>query len=87
MTMNSDKATVSRFSQNCDIITPQQTEREDAAHHHNISRRGFVTRTAAAVGLAGLLETGRQVEAGQRRRATISPRESIKITKLETFVL
>jgi len=52
-----------------------------------ISRRGFVTRATAAVGLAGLLETSRQVEAGAAARAPISPRDPIKITKLETFVL
>jgi galactonate dehydratase len=46
-----------------------------------------VTRAAATVGLAGLLETGQRVEANERRRGPISDRESIKITKLETFVL
>ncbi len=52
-----------------------------------VSRRGFVTRATAAVGLAGLLELNRQADAGAGTQAPISPRESIKITKLETFVL
>jgi len=52
-----------------------------------ISRRRFVARATAAAGLAGLLEMNRQAEAGTGTRAPISPRESIKITKLETFVL
>jgi hypothetical protein len=52
-----------------------------------ISRRGFVARATAAAGLAGLLEMNRQAEAGTGTRAPISPRESIKITKLETFIL
>ena len=52
-----------------------------------VSRRGFVTRATAAVGLAGLLELNREAEAGTGTGAPIAPRESIKITKLETFVL
>jgi len=52
-----------------------------------ISRRGFVARATAAAGLAGLLEMNREAEAGAGTRAPISPRESIKITKLETFIL
>jgi len=62
---------------------PTSTPRERRA----LSRRGFVARATAAAGLAGLLEMNRQVEAGTGTRAPISPRESIKITKLETFVL
>jgi galactonate dehydratase len=46
-----------------------------------------VAQAAAAAGLAGLLKTGERVEANQNKHAPISPRESIKITKLETFVL
>jgi len=52
-----------------------------------LSRRGFVARATAAAGLAGLLQMNRQAEAGTGARAPISPRESLKITKLETFVL
>ncbi len=74
--MSSEKATASR-----------RTERKDTARPHKISRRGFVGRAVATAGLAGLLETGRRVEANERRRAPVSPRESIKITKLETFIL
>ncbi len=54
---------------------------------HTVSRRGFVARATAAAGLAGLLEMNREAQAGAGARAPISPRESIKITKLETFVL
>ncbi len=52
-----------------------------------ISRRGFVARATAAAGLAGLLEMNREAQANAGARAPISPRESLKITKLETFVL
>ena len=65
----------------------QHAPASDLARRRAISRRGFVTRATAAVGLAGLLEMSRQVEAGAASRAPFSPRESIKITKLETFIL
>lgn len=52
-----------------------------------MSRRKFVTRATVAAGLAGLLEVNRQVEAGTGTRAPIPARESIKITKVETFIL
>ncbi|MCL5282547.1 MAG: galactonate dehydratase [Planctomycetes bacterium] len=54
---------------------------------HTISRRGFVACATAAAGLAGLLEMKREAQANAGARAPISPRESIKITKLETFIL
>jgi galactonate dehydratase len=54
---------------------------------HAISRRRFVARATAAAGLAGLLEMNRAAQAAAGPRAPISPRESIKITKLETFIL
>jgi galactonate dehydratase len=54
---------------------------------YTVSRRGFVARATAVAGLAGLLEMNREAQAGAGARAPISPRESIKITKLETFVL
>ncbi|MHC4302319.1 MAG: enolase C-terminal domain-like protein, partial [Planctomycetota bacterium] len=63
------------------------SEQNHTACRHNISRRGFVARAAATVSLAGLLGTARGTEAGQRKRKSVSPRESIKITKIETFVL
>jgi galactonate dehydratase len=52
-----------------------------------LSRRGFVARATAAAGLAGLLEMNREAQANVGARAPILPRESIKITKLETFIL
>ncbi|UCF14329.1 MAG: galactonate dehydratase [Phycisphaerales bacterium] len=81
--MISDKSTASGIF-NADRAT---TWRNCATHQRRISRRGFVTQAAATASLTALLETGRQVEASERRRAPVSPRESIKITKLETFVL
>jgi len=65
----------------------QHAPTSNPAGEQAISRRGFVTRAAAAAGLAGLLEMNRVGEAGAASRASISPRESIKITKLETFIL
>jgi galactonate dehydratase len=85
--MSSEKTTASRLLRAGYVTASRQTERKDIAHRHKISRRGFVARAAATVSLASLLETGRQAEANERRRAPVSPRESIKITKLETFVL
>ncbi|UCE48226.1 MAG: hypothetical protein JSW47_21830, partial [Phycisphaerales bacterium] len=81
--MISDKSAASGIF-NADRAT---TWRNCATHQRRISRRGFVTQAAATASLTALLETGRQVEASERRRAPVSPRESIKITKLETFVL
>jgi galactonate dehydratase len=52
-----------------------------------LSRRGFVARATAAAGLAGLFEMNREAQANVGARAPILPRESIKITKLETFIL
>lgn len=67
--------------------TIQRTSTPDPARERAISRRGFVTRAAAAVGLAGLLQMNRRAEAGVATGAPVSPRESIKITKVETFIL
>ncbi|MHC4677606.1 MAG: hypothetical protein ACYTEK_02820, partial [Planctomycetota bacterium] len=70
-----------------DATASRRTEPKDTANRKGISRRWFVAQAAATAGLAGLLERGRRVEANERRRAPISDRESIRITKLETFVL
>jgi galactonate dehydratase len=51
------------------------------------SRRRFVTKAAAAAGVAGLLEMGQRAEAQTAARAPVSTRESLKITKVETFIL
>jgi galactonate dehydratase len=65
----------------------QHASESHPARRPAISRRGFVTRATAAVGLAGLLHVNREVEAGAASRAPIPSREPIKITKLETFIL
>jgi galactonate dehydratase len=85
--MSSENRRISHISRAGGATTSQQTELNDTAHRHKISRRRFVARAATAAGLVGLLETGQRVEANQGRRAPVSARESIKITKLETFVL
>ena len=77
--MSSGRSKVSS-SYNIDAATALKQKTPNA---RNISRRGFVARAAATAGLAGLLETGRQV----RRAAPVWPRESIKITGLETSIL
>ena len=65
----------------------QPTSMDSTVRGETVSRRKFVRRAAATAGLAGLFEAGRRVEAGTRGQAPVSTRESIKITKLETFVL
>lgn len=63
-------------------------ERDDSERSQELSRRGFLGRLAlVGAGIAGVTETVRRVEADQTSRATVSARESIKITKIETFVL
>jgi galactonate dehydratase len=51
------------------------------------SRRRLVTKAAAMAGVAGLLEMGQRAEAQTAARAPVSTRESLKITKVETFIL
>ena len=63
-------------------------ERDDSERSQELSRRGFLGRLAlVGAGIAGVTETVRRGEADQTSRATVSARESIKITKIETFVL
>ena len=52
-----------------------------------ISRRGFIARAAGVIGLGSLLGMSRRAEANAGAIAPIAPRDAIKITKLETFVL
>jgi len=85
--MSTENRRLSHFSKAGDSTTSRRTKPNSTTHRHKISRRRFVAQAATATGLAGLLETGRRVEANQGRRAPLSSRESIKITKLETFVL
>ncbi|MCH2374666.1 MAG: galactonate dehydratase [Planctomycetes bacterium] len=59
----------------------------DGAERRRLSRRRFMRRAAVGLGLVGLIETVRRVEADTRSRAAVGQRESIKITKIETFVL
>ena len=65
----------------------RRTAPKGATNRKGISRRWFVAQAVAATSLAGLLEVRQRVEASPGERPPVSPRESIKITKLETFVL
>ena len=85
--MNSDKAAAPHLLKAGGIAVSRQTERNDTAHRHKTSRRGFIAGALATTGLWGLLEMGRQVEAIGLGRALVSSRESLKIARLETFVL
>jgi len=53
--------------------------------NHRSSRRSFVA--GAAAGLGALLARGAELEAESHGTAPISPKESIKITRLETFLV
>src|SRR5688572_14111201 len=62
-------------------------------HEHQISRRHFLGRAAAAIGawnvmseLARIETYAQQVAADNTSKAVIAPREPLKITKLETFI-
>jgi len=85
--MSSENRQLSYFPKADGSMASRRIKTKDTAHRHKISRRKFVTHAATAVGLSGLLGTDQRVEANQDRHAPISPRESIKITKIETFVL
>lgn len=85
--MSSENRRISHFPKAGGSMNSRRTKPNSTAPRHKISRRRFVAQAATAAGLVGLLETGKRVEANQDRRAPISSRESIKITKLETFVL
>ncbi|MHC4426059.1 MAG: hypothetical protein ACYSYV_08190, partial [Planctomycetota bacterium] len=85
--MSSENRRISHIPEADGSTTSRRTKTNSTVHRHRISRRRFVARAATVAGLAGLLETGQRVEANQGRRAPLSSRESIKITKLETFVL
>jgi galactonate dehydratase len=75
------------MAMNSDTAGGLTASRQNTTDSRRISRRGFVARGAAAASFAGLLGAGRQAEANERGRSSVSRRESIKITKLETFVL
>lgn len=62
-------------------------KRDDRQSNRKSSRRQFLTQAAAGSGALGLGSLARRVEADNTSRAVVSRRESIKITKLETFVL
>ncbi len=62
-------------------------DRDDARHDDQISRRRLLGCAGLGAGLFGLAQHAGQVEADTQSRAEVPRRESIKITKLETFVL
>ncbi|MHC4587521.1 MAG: twin-arginine translocation signal domain-containing protein, partial [Planctomycetota bacterium] len=85
--MSTENRRLSHFPKAGGSTNSRRNKPKDTARRHKISRRKFVAQAATAAGLVGLLETDKRVEANQDRSAPISSRESIKITKLETFVL
>ncbi len=85
--MSSENRIASHLPRTDNAGTSWQAASTSTTNRNRISRRRFVARAAAVAGLTGLLEAGPRVEANERNRTLISDRESIKITKLETFVL
>ena len=85
--MDREKDIRKKFPMADDVTTGWLAERDDASSPKKVSRRGFLGGAALGVGLLGVAETARRVEADKASRAAVSSRESIKITKLETFVL
>ena len=65
---------------------PDTSDRK-GADKERMSRRRLLGRAAVGAGLFGLLETVGRVEADTPSKANISSRESMKITRLDTFVL
>ena len=87
MTMNIENDIKLRFPTADDAMASWLAESQDKARRRKISRRRFMGRAAIAAGLVGLVETARRVEAESASRAAVSSQESIKITKVESFVL
>src|SRR4026207_1449860 len=65
----------------------------ESIHAHQLSRRRFLGRTAAAVSSCGLLSGLAQIEAfaqeaasANASKAVVPGRSPLKITKLETFI-
>ena len=85
--MGSENQTTLHLPRTGNPCASRRTVLQGAEGRKAVSRRRFIAQAAAVAGLAGLLETGRRVEADERSGGPISDRESIKVTKLETFVL
>jgi len=77
----------SRFPMADPTTTQWLSRREDPKRPAKSSRRRFLAQAAIGTGIIGLMEMVRRVEADNTGRAVVSRQESIKITKLETFVL
>jgi galactonate dehydratase len=68
-------------------------ELKETIHQHQMSRRSFLGRTAAAIGVGSLTAGLAQIEAfaqeaaaANSSKAVVGPREKLTITKLETFI-
>ena len=87
MTMNCENDIKRRFPTADRAMASWLAESQDNARRRKISRRRFMGRAAVAAGLVGLVETVRRVEAESASRAAVSSQKSIKITKVEPFML
>src|SRR5262245_60565324 len=68
-------------------------EMTESIHEHQLSRRRFLGRAAAAIGAGGLVTGLQQIEAFSQEaaannasKAVVPGRSPLKITKLETFI-
>src|SRR6267378_828761 len=78
------------------MFTPSPAWRDElieSVHAHQMSRRRFLGRAAAAVGSAGLAAALQQIDAcaqeaasANASKAVVPGRSPLKITKLETFI-
>ncbi len=64
-----------------------RSQRKDIAWRSRMSRRGFLDRAAVAAGLTLLRQCSQEVAAESGGEGPISPSDSIKVTKIESFVL
>ncbi len=62
-------------------------QQENSYHQPPLSRRSFLNGAALATGLAVLDQRTRALAAQTESQGPISPKDSIKVTKIETFVL
>lgn len=86
--MTKDNLTTQSYTSLADrTATAWLEKRDEVFARRKGSRRSFLGQAVMGAGAIGLLRTVQGVEADKASHAAVSPRESIKITKLETFVL